>query len=327
MARLAPEKPVPHSPACHALAFSAMGADGAQKMIDLTGKRFFRWTVIKEIKERRKGRIFWECLCDCGTRKEILGTSLSHGGTKSCGCYRNEEIGERSLVDLSGKNFGRLTAINRIEKDQDNTRKWKCVCCCGNEVFVSTGHLMSGHTKSCGCYKRDRIKETQIENLAGKRFGLLVVIGEAGRKNRKVKWNCICDCGNTSIALGTSLIVGGKHSCGCLRTGKRKGRTPFRTEELRKKVSVWTHSYRARKNNAPGSFTKADIDNLYVKQKGCCAACKTKLFDHYHRDHIFPLVLGGDNSIFNIQLLCEYCNLSKLGHDPIDWAKKQGRLL
>jgi hexosaminidase len=33
----------------------------------------------------------------------------------------------------------------------DGRAQWRCLCRCGEETIVDTNHLISGHTKSCGC--------------------------------------------------------------------------------------------------------------------------------------------------------------------------------
>lgn len=67
------------------------------RLIDLTGQRFGRWTVIARAKNMGKHPM-WLCQCECGTEKVIAATSLSSGTTKSCGCYRNEVTVKRSKV-------------------------------------------------------------------------------------------------------------------------------------------------------------------------------------------------------------------------------------
>lgn len=53
--------------------------------------------------------------------------------------------------------------------------------------------------------------------LTGRRFGRLLVIEEAEKRNGKIHWKCVCDCGGTSIAA-TGNLRSGKHvSCGCYR--------------------------------------------------------------------------------------------------------------
>lgn len=34
---------------------------------------------------------------------------------------------------------------------------WLCICKCGNKSVVGSHNLKSGKTKSCGCYKRERL--------------------------------------------------------------------------------------------------------------------------------------------------------------------------
>ena len=53
-------------------------------------------------------------------------------------------------------------------------------------------------------------------DLTGQRFGRLVVISEAGRKNGAVAWLCRCDCGNEIVIRGDKLRRGHTQSCGCL---------------------------------------------------------------------------------------------------------------
>lgn len=56
--------------------------------------------------------------------------------------------------DLFGKRFGRLTAIKISTKP--GRRRWLCACDCGGYTTTLTHLLLSGHTQSCGCLKRER---------------------------------------------------------------------------------------------------------------------------------------------------------------------------
>lgn len=44
----------------------------------------------------------------------------------------------------------------------------------------------------------------------GKRFGRLLVVGRSNRR-----WDCVCDCGNTTSVPGCNLLSGNSRSCGC----------------------------------------------------------------------------------------------------------------
>lgn len=64
------------------------------KLIDLTGQRFGRLTVIERVEDyvtpsgQHKAR--WLCKCDCGNEKKVTATALKRGNTQSCGCYQDE---------------------------------------------------------------------------------------------------------------------------------------------------------------------------------------------------------------------------------------------
>ena len=53
-------------------------------------------------------------------------------------------------------------------------------------------------------------------DLTGQRFGRLLVIREAGRKNGRVAWLCRCECGNEIVVSGDNLRREHTQSCGCL---------------------------------------------------------------------------------------------------------------
>lgn len=62
---------------------------------DLTGKNFGRWKVIgfsyrKELQKHNYQ--MWDCLCECGEKKIVEGSSLKKGNSVSCGCFRIETI-------------------------------------------------------------------------------------------------------------------------------------------------------------------------------------------------------------------------------------------
>lgn len=52
--------------------------------------------------------------------------------------------------NLCGQRFGRLTVVSKVDRPNRKNGIWLCECECGNRTEVSTGHLRSGHTKSCG---------------------------------------------------------------------------------------------------------------------------------------------------------------------------------
>ncbi len=56
-------------------------------------------------------------------------------------------------IDLTEQHFGRLTAIHRV--NDRGPGRWLCRCDCGQIHESSTNSLQRGHTRSCGCLRRD----------------------------------------------------------------------------------------------------------------------------------------------------------------------------
>lgn len=60
-----------------------------------------------------------------------------------------------SLIDLTGREFGRLTVVERAGSLVGHRGRkkpaWLCRCDCGEELPVRGDDLRSGNTKSCGC--------------------------------------------------------------------------------------------------------------------------------------------------------------------------------
>lgn len=64
---------------------------GKGKFVDLTGQRFGR-LVVQERAENMGKSVYWRCLCDCGSTKDIPGRSLREGTSRSCGCLQRDIV-------------------------------------------------------------------------------------------------------------------------------------------------------------------------------------------------------------------------------------------
>jgi 5-methylcytosine-specific restriction endonuclease McrA len=80
----------------------------------------------------------------------------------------------------------------------------------------------------------------------------------------------------------------------------------------RDKLTLYTNNRRARKLFAKGSHTDEEWQTLKKKYNFKCLCCgKQEPEIKLTRDHVRPLVLGGSDSIDNIQPLCARCNSKK----------------
>lgn len=74
------------------------------------------------------------------------------------------------FIDLTGQKFGRLTVIKRVE-NTSSQNLWLCQCDCGNTTCVPASDLKRNHTKSCGCYKMELVKNlNKTHGLSGTRL-------------------------------------------------------------------------------------------------------------------------------------------------------------
>lgn len=122
------------------------------RLRDIAGQRFGRFIVIGRSGVASDGSVLWECVCDCGEIRRVVGYELRRGRTASCGCYARE----LKLKDIGGQRFGRLTVISRFRSTLDQKATWTCVCDCGKNIVVVGHDLRNGHTSSCGCYKSEQ---------------------------------------------------------------------------------------------------------------------------------------------------------------------------
>lgn len=67
-------------------------------LIDLSGKRFGRLTVLSKELPSIVRSVRWVCRCDCGIELSVLSQSLRRGQTRSCGCLHREQLGSIKMT-------------------------------------------------------------------------------------------------------------------------------------------------------------------------------------------------------------------------------------
>lgn len=65
----------------------------SKRFVDLTGRKFERWTVLSYAGKRGK-HTYWNCLCVCGSIESVYSSNLTRGLTLSCGCLCKERTGD-----------------------------------------------------------------------------------------------------------------------------------------------------------------------------------------------------------------------------------------
>ena len=100
-----------------------------------------------------------------------------------------------AFKDRTGERFGRLIVIELAEKGTNIKTKWKCKCDCGNTVVVTSSHLVTGTTNSCGCLRKDTLRSMTYKHGNSAR----------GNKTRLYKvWQTM----NSLYAIGSGGLTG-----------------------------------------------------------------------------------------------------------------------
>jgi len=113
--------------------------------------------------------------------------------------------------DLTGQTFDYWEVLSYYGRSW-----WNCKCKCGKLAKKLSNSLTSGLSRSCGCKPRSFHK-----NLEGLKFNRLTVLNlyetkKYSKRRITVFWNCICECGNSTIVATSDLTTGHTKSCGCL---------------------------------------------------------------------------------------------------------------
>jgi hypothetical protein len=144
---------------------------------DLTGKKFNRLLVLSYSHTLNRV-VYWRCLCECGNMTTVAGSSLKNGGTKSCGC-----LNIRPLVNYEGTVVNKVTLVKRLSvRDKCRRQLYLAVCECGKEFVTLPYPVLSGKTKSCGCYKIERSREL----LTGENNSKWIYDREQAKLNKKM---------------------------------------------------------------------------------------------------------------------------------------------
>lgn len=165
---------------CGHLRTQALSDNANNKFIDLKDKVFYDWTVLEYA-----GNSNWKCRCSCGDEHIISGYALRKGKTKSCGHDENK------FQDLTNERFNEWKVLEYV-----GNKMWRCRCSCGTVKNVSSGHLKSGRSKSCG---HDGHKFIDLTDSFKGDLHIDEYVGN-------MLWKCTCTkCGEVKIIASSSL--------------------------------------------------------------------------------------------------------------------------
>lgn len=183
-------------------------------IIDLTGQRFGRLTVIERVENNKWGDASWLCKCDCNgenSLKVILGKSLRKGNTQSCGCLQKEKTIQRNKInnkkyniyDLSGiYGIGYTTKEEEFYFDLEDYDKIKSYCWHINDqgyviTTLNRKNILMHHL-IINCSDNMEIDHKFHNNFDNRKESLRIVTPSQNQMNRRIHKN------NTSGVKGVS---------------------------------------------------------------------------------------------------------------------------
>lgn len=192
---------------------------GMSYELNLKGQLFGFLCAEEKMPYKEDRYTVWRCHCtNCGGEAFVSTKRLKRGTITDCGCIPKTTAKNGSIAeDLTGRIFGDLKVLYRVENHRNGRTRWMCECICQNRVVVTQHELKAGSTKSCGCYKKNHC--TTNLDLKNRQFGRLTALYPTEERDYKgsVMWHCRCKCMNELDVSADALVHGNYQSCGCLK--------------------------------------------------------------------------------------------------------------
>ena len=148
--------------------------------------------------------------------------------------------------DISGQRFGKLIAIQPIDKSKSGNIIWLCICNCESKEYtqVRASNLLNGTIQSCGCLQQETTRQKAQEkhkNLIGTIINGITIleIKEVDPVTEGYFAKARCGhCNRIWKTLLTSIITGHAKSCGCLKAKRSYDRALAHKGEKNNRLEI-----------------------------------------------------------------------------------------
>ena len=240
---------------------------------DMRGYVRGKVTVIDYVGDNKYGDMLWRCRCSCGNEFDRITAKLTSKRIAVPSC---PDCAKRvRALDILGKKFNRLTAIEVASRGAQNQRRYLFKCGCGREKIVMGALVHKGYVKSCGCLLGEITRKRVVKNLAGKVSFRWTVLDQHKMAGSESYWLCRCECGTEKFVAAKTIISGKSKSCGCLCA-----------EEARARMTKYAAGYKHAKGPDHPFWNPALTDEDRRRQRWSSAVTDwgraIYARDHYH---------------------------------------------
>jgi len=124
------------------------------KINDLTGQVFNKWTVLKREGSNKCNNATYLCRCECGEERVIIGNNLTKN--KSKGCHKCAVTGENHYLwnfNLTDKereinNYRQIPGYQKWRKEVFNRDNYACRICGSNKSGTLNTHHIEGFSNN-----------------------------------------------------------------------------------------------------------------------------------------------------------------------------------
>lgn len=177
----------------------------------------------------------------------------------------------------------------------------------------------------------------RIKDETGERYGRLTVISFAYLdKKMRAYWNCQCDCGNSSVVIGTNLRNGDTKSCGCLMRDTTREANYKKVKYIVPYFSAIYSEYQEKADKTNMNFELTPQQFYDITQKNCyyCDSPPLSASKGTAKGASKPFIYNGidrvDNNrgyiLENCVPCCFICNIMKRNYNVLDFLYHINRI-
>lgn len=180
------------------------GREREQNMVkvknDLTGKKFGRLTVLKQVEDHvsigGNHTAKWLCECECGNTVEVVGTKLTSNHTKSCGCFKGQKYTTEIFFERIKKNPHYSDIIFHTKEIKNAQTRLECECKIdGYKWFPLAYKILSENSGCPKCGGNIKITHEEFVERIKKINPDILPLGKYTNTNTKVDLLCL-KCGH-----------------------------------------------------------------------------------------------------------------------------------